>query len=457
MNKMEHFDTIIIGSGQAGTPLARKMASAGRKTLLVEKYQVGGCCVNYGCTPTKALISSARTAYQAAHSAAWGIHTSEVQVDLAAVMSRKDSIVAQSRSGVEKGIRKTEGLTLLYGEAAFLDRRTIRVITTDGEEKQFTAPVICVNTGGEPRIPDLEGLAEVPYLSSTTLLEISELPQHLLILGGSYLGLEFAQMFRRFGSRVTVLERGSHLLSKEDEDMADAVAEVLREEGIEIITDAGVTRVSGTNPITVETAKGTIRGSHLLLAAGRIPATRALDAGKAGIQLSPEGFIPVNEKLETSVEGIYAMGDVNGGPAFTHIAYHDHLIIAANLLDGKDLSNKGRQLPYCMFTDPEFARIGMTEKEARAKGRNILIATLPMAHTARGIETGNTRGLMKAVVDKASRQILGATFFGAEAGEVMSTLQIAMYAGLTADDLSGHIFAHPLFAESLNNLFMSLT
>jgi len=452
----EHFDAIIIGSGQGGTPLAKKMAKAGLSTLLVEKNQVGGCCVNYGCSPTKTLISSARVAYQSLHSGRWGIRLEHPSVDFPAVMARKEAVVRQLREGAEKGLRETAGLTLCYGTASFLDERTVRVLQGDGAERHFSAPVICINTGAEPGVPDLEGLSGVPYLTSTTLLDIDRAPDHLVILGGSYLGLEFAQMFRRFASRVTVVEKSGRLLPKEDPDMAEEVEKALKEEGIRVITGRQVTGVSGTETVRVDTDGESIEGSHLLVATGRVPATGPLNLDRAHIRLSPEGFVPVNDRLETTVPGIFAMGDVTGGPAFTHIAYNDHLILAANLLEGKRLSTRTRQVPYCMFTDPQFARIGMTESEARSRGKDVLIATLPMAHTSRGIETGHTRGLMKAVVEKSSRLILGAAFFGDQAGEVMSVLEIAMHAGMTADELRAHVFAHPLYAESLNNLFMSV-
>jgi pyruvate/2-oxoglutarate dehydrogenase complex dihydrolipoamide dehydrogenase (E3) component len=345
----------------------------------------------------------------------------------------------------------------LYGTASFLDEHTVRVQGNDGSEKRYSAPVICIDTGAGPRIPNVEGLSGVPYLTSTTLLDIDRVPDHLVILGGSYLGLEFAQMFRRFASEVTVIEQSGQLLPKEDPDMAAEVAKVLREEGIRVITGRKVTRVGGRNPVRVETGGETLEGSHLLVATGRVPATGSLDLARARVELSPGGFIAVNERLETSTPGIYAMGDVTGGPAFTHIAYNDHLILAGNLLEGKRLSTSGRQVPYCMFTDPQFARVGMSEAEARDRGKDVRVATLPMAHTSRGIETGHTRGLMKAVVEKSSGLVLGAAFFGDQAGEVMSVVEIAMHARMTADALRTHVFAHPLYAESLNNLFMSVT
>ena len=454
---MEVFDMIIIGSGQGGTPLAKKMAGAGRKTLLVEKRFVGGTCVNDGCTPTKTLLSSARMAYLSRHSRSWGIQTTGVTVDIQKVMERKEAVVHQLREGSEKGLRKTEGLTLVIGEAAFLGPEAIRVRTPEGAEKSFTAPTICIDTGLRPNIPDLAGLQDTPYLTSTSLLEIRELPKHLLILGGNYLGLEFAQMFSRFGSQVTVLEREMQLLPREDADIAAAVKDILEAEGIRIRTGVQAKRVSPGPPVSVETEDGTFPGSHLLVAAGRVPNTEALALDKAGILTDEKGFIQVNKQLETNVKGIYAIGDVKGGPAFTHVAYNDHLILAGNLLEDARLSTAGRQIPYCMFTDPQLGRIGMTERQARAAGHDILIAKFPMEHTSRGIETGNTQGLMKAIVDKGSGKILGAAILGAEGGEVMSVLEMAMLAGLTAETIRCHVFAHPLYSESLNNLFMKLT
>lgn len=453
INPMESYDAIIIGSGQGGTPLAKKLAKGGKKTLLIEKRQVGGTCVNDGCTPTKALISSARTAYTARHSARWGILVDGVRVDFQKIMERKDDIVRQLREGAEKGLRETAGLSLLYGEASFLAPGRIRVSTREGDVKTYEAPLYCIDTGLRPQLPPIKGLETIPYLTSTTLLDLKELPAHLLILGGSYLGLEFAQMFLRFGSKVTLLEQRPRLLPKEDDDIADAVREMLAAEGVDIRTGVTVQEAGGN--VELRTSEGTFTASHLLVATGRTPNTGPLDLAKAGIDTDEKGFIRVNDRLETSARGVYAIGDVKGGPAFTHIAYHDHLIVSENMLKGADRRIAGRQVPYCMFTDPQLGRIGMTEREAAAAGCAIRVARFPMAHSSRGIETGHTTGLMKAVMDKKTEKILGVAILGDQGGEVMSVLELAMAGGMTASALRRHVFAHPLYAESLNNLFMS--
>lgn len=452
---MRKFDAIVIGSGQGGNPLAKKLAKAGKQTLLVEKRLIGGTCINDGCTPTKSMIACAAAAHTIANSENWGINVSGFKVQLDKIIARKNKIVSDFRGSSTKGLEQTSGLTLLHGEAVFTGHKTIQV----GPET-FSADQIFINTGARPFIPAIPGLDSIPYLTSTTLLDIPVLPSHLIILGGGYISLEFGQMFRRFGSQVTIIEK-TQLMKREDTDVSAAVKKILEAEGITVHTNATVQKVSASgDTIRVELTGGgqqqAITGSHLLVASGRVPQSATLQLPQTGITPDEKGFIPVNEYLETPVPGIYALGDVKKGPAFTHISYNDYLILSKNLLEQKNVSVNGRPVPYCMFTDPQLGRIGMTEKEAREKGHKVKVACLDMYKVARAYETGQTQGFMKAVVDAETDQVLGAAILGPEGGEIMSVIQMAMLGGITAQALREMVFAHPLYAESLNNLFMTL-
>jgi pyruvate/2-oxoglutarate dehydrogenase complex dihydrolipoamide dehydrogenase (E3) component len=459
---MKKFDAIVIGSGQGGTPLAKKLAKAGWKTALVEKRFIGGTCVNDGCTPTKSMIACAKAAYTISHSQEWGITVSDCKVNLEKIVERKNQVVNSFRSGAERGLQKTEGLTILFGEATFTGDKTLSVKLNDGGQEEISADYVLINTGTLPKIPDIVGIDTVPYLTNTTLLDNKTLPSHLLILGGSYIALEFGQMFRRFGSQVTIIETKPLLLSREDEDVAAEVKKIMEAGGITIHTSANVKKIeqAGNDVIRMELTSGgqshILTGSHLLVATGRQPQTKALQLDKTGVKVDDKGYIKVNDKLETGVPGIYAFGDVKGGPAFTHIAYNDHLILLKILVDKKEASIKGRPVPYCMFTDPQLGRIGLTEKEARDKGLKIKVACLSMEKVARAIETGHTQGFMKAIVDADTDKILGAAILCEEGGDVMSVLQMAIMAGFTATQLREMVFAHPLYTESLNNLFATI-
>lgn len=451
---MKKFDAIIIGTGQAGTPLAKKLANSGLQTAIIEKGLVGGTCINDGCTPTKAMIASARMAYNATRNDL-GIQIADYSVALEKIVARKNEIVERFRNSSVEGLQETEGLTLYDGEASFTGHKTLSVATAN-EEISLTAEKIFIDIGLMPNIPEIDGLDKAPYFTSTSLLNSTELPDHLLILGGGYIGLEFGQMFSRFGSKVTILERGSQLMSREDEDVAAAVKKILEEENINVLTRFKVQDIEQNNQVVISDGKQQVAGTHILLATGRKPQTESLHLEKTEVETDDKGYIKVNDQLETNVPGIYAMGDVKGGAAFTHISYNDYILLSQFLLEGKQFSIKERQIPYCMFTDPQLGRIGMTEKEAREKGYAVEIACLSMDKTSRGIETGNTKGLMKAVVEKSTGQILGAALLGEEGGEVMSVLQMAMLGGFTASQIRNQIFAHPLYSESLNNLFMTL-
>jgi len=459
MTQPEQYDAIIIGVGQSGKPLAIDLAGAGWKTAIIERHYVGGSCINYGCTPTKTLLASAKLAHQARRSSDYGVDTGDVQVDFTAVIDRKNKVVEQFRQGIEKKLTSTENLTLIEGEARFSGPKQVTVEGTDGRERTLTADHIFIDTGTHSAQPDLPGLDTVDWLTSTTLMDATELPKHLLILGGGYIGTEFSQMFRRFGSEVTIIQRGPQLLNREDPDIADALTTVLTEEGITVLCNSTAERVSKTKDgeieLIIKTEKGTqtLTGTHLLIAIGTAPNTDALNLTAANIKANEKGFIPVNERLETNQPGIYATGDVTGGPAFTHISYDDYRILRDNLLHNGNRTTAGRPAPYTVFTDPQLGRIGLSETQARDQKKNIRVATMPMTSVARAIEVGETNGLMNVIIDADTDQILGASILGIEGGEIMSMLQLAMMGRLTTHQLKETIFAHPTLAEALNNLF----
>jgi pyruvate/2-oxoglutarate dehydrogenase complex dihydrolipoamide dehydrogenase (E3) component len=452
MRKMsERYDAIILGSGQAGNPLADALSTAGKKIALIESRHVGGTCVNYGCTPTKTMVASARVAYLARRGADFGVHAGDVRVDMARVRERKRAIVERFRAGNERRL-DSANVELIRGEGRFVGPKRIEV---DG--RTLEAEWIFINTGLRSRVPEIEGIADVPLLDNESVMELDVVPEHLLVLGGGYVGLEFAQMFRRFGSQVTVIHRGEQLLDHEDEDVSAEVKKILEEDGIEILLNANTIKASGAVELQVELSEGsrTVKGSHLLLAAGRVPNTEALNLEAVGIATDERGFVRVNEFLETTVDGVYAMGDVHGGPAFTHISYDDFRIVKAKLLDGAGRTTRGRFVPYTIYIDPQLGRVGLSENEARRLGREIRVAKMPMRWVARARQMDETRGFMKIVVDAKTERILGAAVLGVEGGEIMSAIEIAMMGGLKYTALRDATLAHPTFAESLNNVFMN--
>jgi pyruvate/2-oxoglutarate dehydrogenase complex dihydrolipoamide dehydrogenase (E3) component len=377
------------------------------------------------------------------------------------VRQRKRDIVDSFRNGSQRRIESTEGVDLLMGEAHFIGPKELEVRLTSGETRQLTANTILINAGARPSKPSLDGLDSLPTLDSTSIMELDVVPDHLLIIGGGYVGLEFGQMFRRFGSQVTVIQRGAYLLAREDPDVADEVAKILREDGLEILLETIPTHAArmsdGKIQLTVKTPTGerTLSGSHLLVAAGRTPNSDWLNLEATGVEVDKKGFIHANEKLETNVPGIYALGDIKGGPAFTHISYDDFRILRTDLIEHGNATIHGRLVPYTVFIDPQLGRIGLTETEAREKGRNIKVARMPMDYVARALEVDESRGFMKAIVDADTQQILGAAILGIEGGEIMAMLEIAMMGKLPYTVLREGIFAHPTLAESLNNLFSS--
>ena len=460
MPNPKKYDAIVIGSGQGGTPLAKALARAGWKTALVERQYIGGTCVNVGCTPTKTMFNSGRVAYLARRAADYGVHTNAVEVSISEVRARKQGVVDSFRDGGLRGVEATQGLDLLKGEASFTGPYSIEVRLSNGEDQSITGDKIVINTGGRPSTPSIEGLDSVSYLDSTSIMELDQLPEHLLVMGGGYIGLEFGQMFRRFGSEVTIVHRGARPLDREDPDVADNIAQILREDGISLLLNSEVTRATQTSKIslTAKTPEGeqTVSGSHLLVAVGRTPNTDRLNLQAAGVETDKRGSVKVNARLETNVPNIYAIGDVNGGPQFTHISYDDFRILRTNLIEGGNAVTTGRLVPYTVFIDPQLGRVGLSETEASSRGLKVRVAKLPMTSVARAIEMSETRGFIKAIVDAETKEILGCSVLGVEGGELMAMFEIAMMGHLPYDVLKEAIFAHPTLAESLNSLFMAI-
>ncbi|WP_426061015.1 mercuric reductase [Hymenobacter sp. B1770] len=460
------FDAIIIGSGQAGNPLATSLANAGRQVAMVEENRLGGSCINYGCSPTKTLLATAdrlhhiRTAAQVA--APETTSATDLRVDLAAAVARKDGVVAAMRDGIRASLtKKQDNITLLEGHAAFTAAHSLHVSLANGRTQDIMAPLIFINTGTRAAIPDVDGLADTGYLTTTQLLDLKELPEHLLILGGGYIGLEFSQMFRRFGSRVTVIEAGPQLLEREDDDVCQGLQEALSKEGIDFVMGARAHSVSrsasGNITVAAQTKQGErrLRGSHLLVATGRRPNSDKLGLELAGIKTDEKGYILVNNNLQTNVKGVYALGDVHPGPQFTHLAYDDYRIVRDALLHGRKRSARERPLPYVVFTDPPMARIGPSEGQAQEEKIPYRVATMPIRTIGRAQHTNKSLGFWKVLVGKDDR-LLGATLLGPEAGEIMAVIQVAMAGRLKYQQLQDMIFAHPIWAEGLNNVFRDL-
>jgi len=458
MSTPSHYQAIVIGSGQGGNPLCGALAQAGLRTALIERSHIGGTCVNEGCTPTKTMLASGRVAYLARRGKEYGVQTGDIRIDMQRVRQRKRDIVDSFRNGSQKRLEKTANLDLIFGEATFTGPKSVSVRLKDGGQRTLSADRIFINAGARPSVPKLEGLKEVPFLNSTSIMELDSVPEHLLVLGGGYVGLEFAQLFRRLGSRVTIVHSREQLLVGEDPDVAEEVLTILKQDGIEVMLKARAERVvkSGLGiQLTVRTGQETrtVQCSHLLTATGRTPNTDSLNVSAAGIAIDERGFIKVNSKLETNVEGLYALGDINGGPAFTHISYDDFRILRTNLIEKGSATTENRFVPYTLFIDPQLGRVGITEGQARAQNTKIRVAKMPMTYVARALEVDETRGFMKAIVDAESKQILGAAVLGIEGGEIMTMLQLAMMGHLPFTALREATFAHPTLAESLNNLF----
>jgi len=452
---MKHFDAIIIGSGQAGTPLAFKMAGEGKTIALIEKEHLGGTCLNVGCTPTKTYVASARRMWDAMHGDEMGIDIPPgTKANLKKIKDRKDALIKTSLDGLNRAIQKNDKLHLIQGVAKFVDNKTVEV---NGD--LLTADLIYINVGARAFIPDM--FADIHYLTSTSILELETIPSHLIILGGSYIGLEFGQIFKRFGSKVTIIELGERLIYREDEEVSSSIHEFLSKEGIQFKLNTKCTHVqNNTDGITLKLDMNgvisEILGSHLLIAVGRKPNTDLLDLEKTDIKVNKRGIIDVDDYLETSVKDIYALGDCNGKGAFTHTAYNDYEIIAENWFDGKDRKVSDRIITYGLYIDPPLGRVGMTIREAKEKGYQIKIAHRPMSEIARAKEKGETNGFMSVVIDAQTNKILGACILGVGGDEIISSIINVMYAQQPYTVIRDSIVPHPTIAELIPTMLESL-
>lgn len=453
----QRFDAIIIGSGQAGPALAGRLTRAGMSLAFIEREHFGGTCVNDGCIPTKTLVASAQAAFVARRHADFGVTIDgPIGVDMQAVKARKDAIVAASVAGVGRWLQAMPGLRIFHGHGRFTGPHRV---TVNGEE--LVAEKIFINVGGRPLVPDWPALQEVPYLTNTSMMDVDFLPKHLVVIGGSYIGLEFAQMYRRFGSRVTVVEQAPRLIAREDADVSEAVQDILAREGIEIRLNAtciGVERDANGVAVAAECTDGAPRilGSHVLLAIGRRPNTEDLGLDAAGIAIDARGFITVDEQCRTNVPGVWAMGDVNGRGAFTHTAWNDYEIVAANLLDHDPRRIADRIAAYALFIDPPLGRVGLSEQEVRASGRPALLGKLPMSRVGRARERGETLGFMKVIVDAETQRILGAALLGVNGDEIVHSLLDVMYAGAPYTVIARAMHIHPTVTELLPTLLQDL-
>lgn len=452
----QSFDAILVGAGQAGPSLAVDLAQAGKRVAFVERDLFGGTCVNTGCTPTKAMVASAHAAHLARRAQDFGVQTGPVTVNMRAVRERKDAIVLKSRNGVETLLKKTSNCTVFYGSASFEGTNTLRV-----GENLLEAPNIFLNVGARPAKPPMPGVESVPFLTSTTILDLDELPNHLIVIGGGYVGLELAQMFRRFGSKVTVVDKHSRLAPQEDEDASRVIHEVFGSEDIGIRVNATCIRLEqldGEVAVGLDCEKDEphIRGTHILLAVGRQPNTDGLNLSAAGIEVDERGYIKVDDQLRTSAAGVFAMGDCNGRGAFTHTSYNDYEIVADNLLRGGSRRVSDRIPAHAVYLDPPLARVGMSEEQVRNSGVAALIGTRPMTRVSRAIEKGETFGYIKVLVDARDQKILGATVFGTGGDEAIHCILTAMYARQPASLLTHSVHIHPTVAELIPTVLENL-
>jgi pyruvate/2-oxoglutarate dehydrogenase complex dihydrolipoamide dehydrogenase (E3) component len=454
---MPGYDAIIIGTGQAGPALARRLVAAGCKVAIIERKLFGGTCVNNGCTPTKTLIASAYAAHVARHAADYGVTVAgAVGVDMRAVKARKDAVVAPSRNGVERSLKTLQECTVYEGHARFVAPKRVRV----GDEV-IEADKIFINVGARALVPPIPGLDQTPYLTNSSMMDVDFVPSHLLVLGGSYIGLEFGQMYRRFGSEVTIIELGPRLIAREDEDVSQAIAKFLAEEGIDIRVNSkvvGMAKEGDQVAVTAETgaARSRIVGSHLLLAIGRRPNTDDLGLDQAGIKIDKHGYIEVDDQLRASVPGIWALGDCNGRGAFTHTSWNDFEIVAGNLLDNDARRVSDRITAYALYTDPPLGRAGMTEAQARASGRPVLVATMAMEDVSRAYEKGETKGFMRILIDKETKQILGASLLGLSGDEVIHSILDVMYAKAPYTVIRRAMHIHPTVSEFIPTMLEDL-
>jgi pyruvate/2-oxoglutarate dehydrogenase complex dihydrolipoamide dehydrogenase (E3) component len=449
------FDAIVVGAGQAGPPLAGRLTAAGHTVAMVERKLIGGTCVNTGCIPTKTLVASAQAAHLARRGADYGVGTGTVSVDMARVKARKDAIMLGDRRGVEDWLYGMNGCTVIRGHARFEDPHTLRI----GDEA-LHAERIFLNVGGRAVVPDIPGLADIDFLTNVSILELDTLPEHLVIVGGSYIALEFAQMFRRFGARVTVVEKGPRLASREDEDVSETVRSILQDEDIDIIVEAADIRIAKRDngfELTPRAGAAPIAGSHLLLAVGRRPNTDDLGLEHAGVHTDARGYITVDDQLKTNVDHIWAMGDCNGKGAFTHTSYNDFEIVAGNLLDDDPRRVSDRIMAYALYIDPPLGRAGMTVEQVRASGRPALVGQRPMTKVGRAVEKGETQGFMKVVVDAETRQILGAAILGVGGDEAIHAILDVMSAKAPYTTLSRTMNIHPTVCELIPTMLQEMS
>jgi pyruvate/2-oxoglutarate dehydrogenase complex dihydrolipoamide dehydrogenase (E3) component len=448
-------DVIVIGSGQAGVPLATRLAAAGKRVLIIERGKAGGTCVNAGCTPTKTLVASARAAHVARTAARLGIHVAEVRVDFAEVMARKDSVVKRWREGVEHRLESAgERLQFVRGHARFVAPRTVEV-----NDREYRAGQIVINVGARSSRPNIAGLADVPYFDSASLLDAKQLPPRLLVVGAGYIACEMGQMFRRFGAEVTLVAPSERLLPREDPAVSQALDAVFRAEGIELVLGKRVERVALVGEqieLTLGAGGAKLLGSHLLVATGRSPNTGDLGADAGQVGLSESGHVIVDERYETSQPGVFAVGDCTPGPQFTHVSWDDHRVLFETLLGGSPRRRTDRLVPYTVFTDPQVAGVGLTEAAARERGLTVEVASMPFGNIARAIETDETAGVVKLVLDSVSERLLGAFIVGADAGELIHIFSVLMQAGASARAIVAAEFVHPTFAEGLQTALMKL-
>ena len=454
---MTHFDAIIIGTGQAGPSLAGRLTAAGMTVAIVERKLFGGTCVNTGCMPTKTLVASAYAAHLARRAGDYGVLVDgDVRIDMTKVKARADAVSGSARTGVEKRLRTMERCTVIQGEARFEGPQTVRA-----GDSELTAPRIFINVGGRAFVPDMPGVHDVPFLTNTSILALDRVPRHLVVVGGSYIGLEFAQMFRRFGAEVTIIEKAPRLISREDEDVSEEIRRIMEAEGIHVRTRAECISLAPHTEgvaVSVDCTEGPPEaiGSDVLLAVGRRPNTDDLRLDRAGVSVDEKGYIPVDDTLATNVPGIWALGDCNGRGAFTHTAYNDFEIVAANLLDGEDRKVSARVPGYALYIDPPLGRVGMTEAQARAAGRPLLTSKRPMSRVGRAVENGETQGFMKVVADAETRKILGAAILGTGGDEAIHGVLDMMNADVSLDVLRWAVPIHPTVSELIPTVLLDL-
>lgn len=458
MENIKKYDAIIIGSGQSGNHLMHDLTKKGQKVAIVEKSEMGGSCINVGCTPTKTLIASSNLFDRVKKSSEMGVYADNVRLDFKKVMKRKNNIVRAFRGTIEKGAERNEDIEVYKGLASFVDKNTINVKLNDGNEEEIKAETIYINTGSKPNIIPLDGLEDIEYLDSTSVMELEELPEHLVIMGTSYIALEFGQMYKRFGSKVTMVGRGENIIKREDLDVSKRMQEILENDGIEFMLNTDTKRVEKNGDkidlyVERDGKEEKINCSHLMLAVGRVPATDELKLENAGIETDDKGNVKVNERLKTTADNVYALGDVKGGPQFTHIARDDYRIAMDNEFGEGKRTTKDRFVPYTLYTEPQLGRVGLSETEAREKGYDIEVSIVEMSKQGRPIEEGYTDGFMKAVVNKEDHKILGVSILAYQGGEIMAIVEVAMMAGMTYEKLRDGIFTHPSLSEILNDLF----